>query len=492
MAKCICTLQCHTQTGHSDPSDPAEPGDIPAARVNSTGGDSDTFSAAPGTTRHLMLPTHQQHASPNAQPRPQPQPAALLVPDPPAQAASPKRKTIALQPGALQIPDGGRKRRKLAKAVQADQGQTAQVPCHVTQRGRQQTLPLGHSPALPHLAKYGAPVTDATAVDFMEVQLARICNTQTPITAGLVSAVAHDICSAWQTRQCPLECIHTGFIAVLLDCAAAPPLKAAKPPESAKANPAAANHSHTTSPWTGATPGTPTCQAFGDSAFARLWCSETACQQHHFTWLIHCAVELDHLLSSPARPSPDQTHDRAGSKPSADSSMPSQISKGPGTAVKKRGRPPGSRNKKTLLRLQEEGLSPHSLPPAKAKQVPAAGLQHSSQQQPDQQANQQQSRATCLTPLPEGALLKALHRQALHYLGQACQVKSPGPFETEVCCLSAAAASFARLQGKVQVSSWPDLVRSHTAMQCHDHIMQAAFVKLRFANNLSALACATV
>lgn len=446
-----------------------------AARVNSTGADSDTFSAAAGTGASLMLPAKQRAPSKRG---PQaclnPQVPAGTAPDIPAVPLSPKRKTIALQPGAVPLPDAGRKRRKLAKAGQAEHIKTAQESCHVTQQQSQlkQALPSSGCAASPHLAKYDVPVKDATAVDFMELQLARICNTQEPITASVVSAVAQDIYSAWASKHCPLECILKGFTAVLLDCTAAPAPAITQPSDASKQSPAVTVHSRCE-----ADTSTEVCQTVEDSPFAKLWCSQTACQQHHFTWLMHCAVELDGLLRPSAKAQPDQPHGRAAANITRDPIQPSGAliapAKGPSTLVKKRGRPPGSKNKKTLLKLQQEDASRDQLPSAKPVQLCTIGQQRqrSEQQQSQHQGEQQQACQQALPQqqkqqlhqqqarqqqqqqagLPIGTLLDGLHKQVLHCLGQVCQVKSPGPFESEVCCVSAAAASLARLQGKVQV-----------------------------------------
>lgn len=432
-----------------------------AARVNSTGAESDTFSAAAGTNASLMLPATQTQPPRNInQARLMPQSPAIALPDVPR---SPKRKTIALQPGAARIPDAGRKRRKLAKAGQADQGKVAPAACHVTQQQQQQALPSGQCVTLPHLAQYDAPVTDAVPVDIMEIQLARICNTQDQVTASLVSAVAQDICTAWQAKLCPLECIVRGFVAVLLDCAAAsaPAVKQST----------GASMSQTAAAYDNADKSAYDQHTIESGAFAKLWCSRIACQQRHFTWLMHCAEKLDRLLSSPARAQPSRPPDKAPAAAAPGSGPPSVANMlpvtGPVKTGKKRGRPPGSKNKKTLLKLQQQGLSCELPGASQAAQPPAASL-------PQQQSEQMQSQQRPKPPqqqqqppmLPEGALLEALHRQALACLGQACQMRSPGPFETEVCCLSAAAASLARLQGKIQVRLQAKHRHCYILLQC--------------------------
>lgn len=415
-------------------------GEGAVVRVSSAGEDSDTFSAAAGTTGSMMLPAqhrlpqHQHTAQRLIQPRP------VAAPDAAALAkTSPKRKAIALQPGALQLPECTRKRRRVASAAPAQQS------CHVTQQP-QQPAPVRLAGQPGQKGKH-AECADATAVEFMERQLARICNAKQAITATLVSAVAQDICTAWRSKHCPLDCIVTGFIAVLLDCAAAPSSLSAPPSADVFACDKAV----------GCTPNAPHLSAAGssrstaaleDGTLAQHWCSDFARQQHHVSWLMHCALELDGLLSSPAKA---QVTTRAGTAPEGPSGQPPKGALVPlglpvnGTAStgKKRGRPPGSRNKKTLLKLQAEGLSLQDLAPSKPKE-PAA-------RQQQLEVPQHQSRQASIGPLPEGSLLSGLHRQALHYLGQTCQIKLSGPFETEACCLSAAAAGCARLLGKVQV-----------------------------------------
>ena len=432
------------------------------------------MSNVAGTAASLMQPAQPQ-AQPalrllpsQAQPRP-PGPAKSLAhlhnrpPAEPESAVSPreKRTTIALNPGRVADPHHGRKRKRPAtkgaeqqqpaeqqvhspKSQQQHQQQQQQVYPSTPQRQQQQPQHQEAGPAngasQAYLARFGIKESDATAVDFLELQLARIMHTDEEITSGLASSVTQYIFSAWQLSHCPLHCIISAFVSSFLECAAAPnahSLCASKRPRLGT-GPHDGDVTHSQEQDPNPQPrAEQSTSSLEEAPMAKLWCSSAARKEGTFSWLLHCALKLDNLLSSPpAAPTHTQT-----------------ASKG-GPSGKRRGRPPGSKNKKTLQRLQQAaGLS---LPEIKhAKQAPP-------QQQPQQQAGVTavQGQGRSAVRLEPGALLDGLHRQVLHFLGQSCRVTFPGPFETEVCCLAATAAALARLMGKSLVRQQARLISS--------------------------------
>ncbi|KAL0021406.1 hypothetical protein WJX79_002528 [Trebouxia sp. C0005] len=174
--------------------------------------------------------------------------------------------------------------------------------------------------------------SDATVVDFLELQLARITHCDEELGPELVSSVAQDICSAWQQSQCPLQCIISAFVCSFLECAAVP---------------------------------------------------------------------------------------YAHSLPFSKRSMLGQAS-----------------------RDGEQEFD--TQPEAEEFSVPQQQHQQQQQQGPDALEGPDKS----VKRLDPCGLLNGLLQQVLHFLRQSCLVPFPGPFQTEVCCLSATAATLCRLTGK--------------------------------------------
>ncbi len=389
---------------------------------------SDSMSDAVGTSGSLMhpalhqpqpgvhlLPSHAQPRAPSPS-RPLKKLQTELAAEPQSavspKSGSPKRKTIALTSGAL-IPHPRKRRRQAVKGDEQQQPAEQRVHPSEPQQQQQQQQQEGSSQA--YLAKFGIPESNATVVDFLELQLARITRSDDePGGADLIQSVAQDICSAWQLFHCPLTCIMAAFVSAFLECAAPPPsfglpagVRSQPGQDPEIADPTQSSPEPEPTDFSGTVEDTP---------LARLWCSSSARKQHSLTWLGHCADHLDKLLSAPPQP---QTALKA---------------QPPTPTPKRRGRPPGRKNNKTLLRLQQAGLS---LPEP--------------QQQPEVAGTASDGQPKAVVPLKEGAFLLELHGQVLHYLGQVCQKKVPGPFETEICCLSATAAFLGRIAGKVQV-----------------------------------------
>lgn len=418
-------------------------------RHDTLGAGSDSMSNVVGTAASLMQPAcHQpQYAlrllPSQAQPRAQGLSSGLLAgrplhslpnrppaePEPADGLKEKKRKTIALNPGPVAKSHSGRKRKRPPpkgtdpSQQQLDQQQQQQQPAEqrvdlseprqLQQQQSQGAPDNGASQA--YLAKFGIHESDATVVDFLEIQLARITDCDEELGPELVSSVAQDICAAWQQSQCPLQCIISAFVCSFLECAAAPyahSLPASKRSKLGEASQDGEQDFNTE----------PEAEDSGvpveDGPMARLWCLSAARQQLTFTWLLHCANELNGLLSSPPPPQPQpgaQTQAAAKGTPS----------------VKRRGRPPGSKNKKTLQRLQQ-----------------AAGLSLTQQQQQHRGPKALQGSDSAVMRLEPCGLLNGLLQQVLLFLRQSCQGPFPGPFQTEVCCLSATAAALCRLTGK--------------------------------------------
>ena len=410
-------------------------------RHDTLGAASDSLSDAVGTSGSLMQPAlHQPQpgvrllpSQPQSRPqgpssplnnlhiRPAAEPESAVSP----RAPSPKRKTIALQQGAL-IPNNPKKRRRQAPRV--DDQQPAEKRVHPSepqqqQAHQQQANSATHGGLQAYLAKFGIFDSDSTAVDFLELQLARITHSDDVVLPELVSSVAHDICSAWQLRHCPLECIMAAFVASFLECAAAAPshdLPTSTKPQVGVGTHASVHSLQREEPEPGQPPG-----SIEEAPMAVLWCSATARKHNTVSWLLHCVDLLDGLLS---------TAPELQMRPTGTAQPPAAQPTG-----NRRGRPPGSKNKKTLLRLEQAGLS---LPPPVKHPDPQPG------------PSQEQGTAVATDKLQQGALLRGLLGQVLHYLAQACEVKMPGPFETEVCCLSATAALLARATGNLMVCSF--------------------------------------
>ena len=389
-------------------------------------------------------------------------------------ATSPKRKAIALDPGPVQ-PNPGRKRRRQAGRAGAGAGagpgvggeqQPAQLQVHPTQPGaavdpsvgppqHRQGITAKHGCSKAFLARFGIEQPDATLVDFLELQLGRITHAhqhpEEEDMAEVVSLVVHDIHSGWALQECPLECITAQFVTSITNCAAAPPSHDSGLSPSQLSDP-----SERESSLEGEEASEAGC--FEDMPLARLWCSPAARKHHILTWLMHCASQLDALLTTPthlpcapqAAAEPAAEGEAAqGPAPPAPAAASQNPSEGP--AKKRRGRPPGSKNKKTLQKLEAQGLVPSSPGPHPG---PSHQQQH---QQPQQQHDASGIRAAkavlrsdpqCLQQLD---FLTGLHKKVLQALGEACDLKRSGPFEAEVCCLSAAAALLCRVMGKVQV-----------------------------------------
>ena len=418
-----------------------------------------------GTAASLMQPAHHQpqHAQrllpSQAQPRAQGlssgllagRPLHLLQNRPPAETESAdglkekKRKTIALNPGRVANAHIGRKRKgpptkgtdppqqqqyHQQQQQPAEQRVDPSEPRQLQQQQQQQSQAApdtGGSQA--YLAKFGIQESDATVVDFLELQLARITHCDKELGPELVSSVAQDVCSAWQHSQCPLQCIISAFVCSFLECAAVPyahSLPASKRSRLGEAS-QDGEQDFNTEP-----EAEDSSAPVEDSPLARLWCSSAARKRLTFTWLQHCANELDGLLSSPPPPQPQP---RAPAQAQAQAQAQA-VAKGT-PSVKRRGRPPGSKNKKTLQRLQQ-----------------AAGLSLPQQQQ----QQQQQGPDKAVKRLEPCGLLNGLLQQVLHFLRQSCQVPFPGPFQTEACCLSATAAALCRLTGKSAVSQLKSVV----------------------------------
>ncbi len=416
-------------------------------RHDTLGTGSDSMSNVVGTAASLMQPAHHQpqHAQrllpSQAQPRAQGLSSGLLAGRslhtlqnrPPAETESAdglkekKRKTIALNPGRVANAHSGRKPKgpppKHCDPPQQQQQQPAEQrvdpsePRQVQQQQSQSAPDNVGSQA--YLAKFGIQESDATVVDFLELQLARITHSDEELGPELVSSVAQDIYTAWQQSQCPLQCIISAFVCSFLECAAVPyahSLPASKRSRLGEASQDGEQDFNTQ----------PAVEESSvpveDSPLARLWCSSAARKRLTFTWLQHCANELDGLLSSPPPPQPQP---RAPTQAQAQAQARATAKGTP--SVKRRGRPPGSKNKKTLQRLQQ-----------------AAGLSLPQQQQPGPDK--------AVKRLEPCGLLNGLLQQVLHFLRQSCLVPFPGPFQTEVCCLSATAAALCRLTGKSAVS----------------------------------------
>lgn len=384
-------------------------------------------------------------------------------------ATSPKRKAIALEPGPVQLNPGRKRRRQAGKAGVGAGGdqpqQPAQPQVHPTQPGpgvdpsveppqQRQGGAAKHGCSKAFLTRFGIEQPDATVVDFLELQLGRITHAhqhpEEDDMAEVVPLVVHDIHSGWALQECPLECITAQFVTSITNCAAAPPSHDSGLSRSQLTDPSERESSPA-----GEEASEAAC--FEDMPLARLWCSPAARKHHILTWLLHCASQLDALLSTPTQPtSPSQAPAEPAAEGDAlgpsDQAAPAAASQNPseGPAKKRRGRPPGSKNKKTLQKLEAQGVTPNS---------PGShpGPSQRQQQQQRQQHEASGSRATkaksrsgpkCLQQLE---FLTGLHKKVLQALGEACDPKRSGPFEAEVCCLSAAAALLCRVMGKVQV-----------------------------------------
>ena len=386
---------------------------------------------------------------------------------------SPKRKAIALEPGPVQAKPARKRRKQAGRAI----GEQQQLQMHPTQTApggghgvvppqQRQGVAPKHGCSKAFLTRFGIEQPDATVVDFLELQLGRITHayqqTEEEDMAEVVSLVAHDIQSGWALQECPLECITAQFVTSITNCAAAPPshhdsgLHPSQPDDLSERE---------SSPEAGEAD---EAGCFEDMPLARLWCSPAARKHHILTWLLHCASQLDALLSNPtqppgaSQPAAEQAgaHDPRGSAhqpaPAAASQAPSE-----GPAKKRRGRPPGSKNKKTLQKLEAQGLAPSSLCAQPAPSHPQGQKQQ--QQQHEASGGGTASKVVmksgpqCLQQLD---FLTGLHKKVLQALGEACDPKRSGPFEAEVCCLSAAAALLCRVMGKVQVGVGQGLVWS--------------------------------
>lgn len=375
---------------------------------------------------------------------------------------SPKRKAIALEPGPVQPI---RKRRKQAAKLGVQGEQPAQPHVHPTQPGpsadphgrpcvnrlQQQHGLAKHGCSKAFLTRFGISQPDATVVDFLELQLGRITHAhqhgEEEDMAEVVSLVVHDIHSGWALQESPLECIMAQFVTSITNCAAAPPS------HDSGSDSQLSNPSERESSPDGEEAGAAGC--FENMPLARLWCSPSARQHHILTWLLHCASQLDGLLSSP--PPPPCASQPAAGQPTAGllsqasgqvTAATLSLNPAEGPIKKRRGRPPGSKNKKTLQKLEAQGL------PINA---PAPGARPSQQKQKQQQREASASRAP-QQPARMGAqslqqleFLTGLHKKLLQALGEACDPRRSGPFEAEVCCLSAAAALLCGVMGKVQV-----------------------------------------
>ena len=368
--------------------------------------------------------------------------------------ASPKRKAIALQPGPVQ-PQARKRRRQLARA----DSQVEQPLLHCTQKANQQQQQQQqhqqahlekHSCPKAFLRQYGVEQADATVVDFLEMQLGRITHAEEHPAADMaevITLIAHDIHTSWTQHECPLECITAQFASSITSCAAAP----ASHDSASASQPSTTDH-HEASPDTEV--GTDDECLCEDKPLAKLWCSPAARQNHTLTWLLHCASQLDALLSS--NPQPQTTSQttaeaavqQSSNHPLSPTAAAHSLSDPP--AKKRRGRPPGSKNKKTLQRLEAAGLptSPHSESrPGQQQQQEQAAARFKAAEEPEQDA------PDCLQQL---RFLTELHKKVVQVLGVACHPKRSGPFEAEVCCLSAAAALLCRVMGQVQVGSLSD------------------------------------
>lgn len=383
-------------------------------------------------------------------------------------ATSPKRKAIALEPGPVQL-NPGRKRRKQvgrAGAGAAGEQQPAQPQVHPTQPGtavdpnvgptqQRQGAAAKHGCSKAFLTRFGIEQPDATLVDFLELQLGRITHAhqhpEEEDMAEVVSLVVHDIHSGWALQECPLECITAQFVTSITNCAAAPPSH-----NSGLSPSQLSDHSERESSPDGEEASEAGC--FEDMPLARLWCSPAARKHHILTWLLHCASQLDGLLSSPTQPpgASQIVAEPAGEREVArDSDQPApaaasqNLSEVP--AKKRRGRPPGSKNKKTLQKLEAQGVASGSLGPH-----PGPSDQHQQQHQQQRQQHEASRAAKAVSRsgpkcLQQLEFLTGLHKKVLQALGEACDPKRSGPFEAEVCCLSAAASLLCRVMGKVQV-----------------------------------------
>ena len=383
-------------------------------------------------------------------------------------ATSPKRKAIALEPGPVQLNPGRKRRKQAGRAGAGAGGEQQPVPpqVHPTQPGtdvdprsgppqQRQGATAKHSCSKAFLIRFGIEQPDATLVDFLELQLGRITHAhqhpEEEDMAEVVSLVVHDIHSGWALQECPLECITAQFVTSITNCAAAPPSHDSGLTPSQLSDPSERESSPE---------GEEASEAgcFEDMPLAKLWCSPAARKHHILTWMLHCASQLDGLLSTPTHPpGPSQAAaEPAGEGEAArgpDQPAPAAASQNPseGPAKKRRGRPPGSKNKKTLQKLEAQGVAPGSPGPH-----PGPSHQHRQQHQ-QQQHEASDSRVAkamsrpgpqCLQQLE---FLTGLHKKVLQALGEACDPKRSGPFEAEVCCLSAAAALLCRLMGKLQV-----------------------------------------
>ena len=253
--------------------------------------------------------------------------------------------------------------------------------------------------------------------------------------------------------RCPLECITAQFVTSITNCAAAPPSH-----DSGLSSSQLSDPSERESSPEGEEASEAGC--FKDMPLAKLWCSPAARKHHILTWLLHCASQLDGLLSTPTQPpgAPQAAAEPAAeaeAAPGQDQPAPAAASHNPseGPAKKRRGRPPGSKNKKTLQKLVAQGVAPGS-------PGPHPGPCHQQRQQHQQQRRQHEasdSRTAKAVPrsgpqcLQQLEFLTGLHKKVLQALGEACDPKRSGPFEAEVCCLAAAVALLCRVMGKVQV-----------------------------------------
>lgn len=371
-------------------------------------------------------------------------------------AVSPKRKAIALEPGAVQPPQGHKRRRQTSRA---EDQQAAQQQVHPTQisadgarpqqkqQRQQHQSPAKQGCSKAFLTRLGIEQPDTTVVDFLESQLARITHAHDHLEdedmADTVSLVAQDIHTAWKLHECPLECIMAQFVTSITTCAAPPP---SHQPDSACLH---------------GDPGhrEPTPDGFDadaachveDKPLAKLWCSPLARKHHVLTWLLHCANQLDSLLSSNPQSKAAAITEAVAKSVSHQVAAPASLQppSAPPTK-KKRGRPFGSKNKKTLEKLEVAGLQRPALSPGGTHQPP----KHQQQQQPEAATGKTSQQSTDGVPqrLEQLGFLTGLHKQVLQALAQACAPKRSGLFEAEMCCLSAAAALLCGVMGKVQVS----------------------------------------
>ena len=378
-------------------------------------------------------------------------------------AASPKRKAIALEPGPVQAHPGRKRRRQTGRAGAGAGGeqQPAQLQVHPTQPGaavdpsvgtpqQQQGATAKHGCSKAFLTRFGIEQPDATLVDFLELQLGRITHAhqhpEEEDMAEVVSLVVQDIHSGWELQECPLECITAQFVTSITNCSAAPPSHNSGLSPSQLSDPSERESSPEGEEASEA-------DCFEDMPLARLWCSPAARKHHILTWLLHCATHLDALLSTPTYPAAEPAAEGEAAR-GPDQPAPAAALQNPsdGVAKKRRGRPPGSKNKKTLQKLEAQGLVPSS-------PGPHPGPSHQQHQQHQQQQHEaaggsraakamSRSGPQCLQQLE---FLTGLHKKVLQALGEACDPKRSGPFEAEVCCLSAAAALLCRVMGKVQV-----------------------------------------